>query len=51
MTDDERFSLVWSVMGANDLLPRDARIPEGTPHERRLHTRRASTGHPGAPDD
>ena len=32
MTDDERFSLLVSVMGANDLLPvRDARIPPEIP--------------------
>jgi beta-glucosidase len=32
MTDDERFSLLVSVMGANDMLPvRDARIPPGVP--------------------
>jgi beta-glucosidase len=32
MTDDERFSLLVSVMGANDMLTvRDDRIPEGTP--------------------
>ena len=31
MTDDERFSLLVSVMGTNDVvLERDARIPEGT---------------------
>ena len=32
MTDDERFSLLVSVMGANAVNPvRDSRIPEGTP--------------------
>ena len=32
MTDDERFSLVVGVMGANNVLPvRDPRIPEGVP--------------------
>ena len=32
LTDDERFSLLVSVMGAGDMWPvRDARIPEGTP--------------------
>jgi len=32
MTDDERFSLLVSVMGTNDVvLIRDERIPEGTP--------------------
>jgi beta-glucosidase len=32
MTDDERFSLLVSVMGKNDVIPvRDDRIPEGTP--------------------
>jgi beta-glucosidase len=32
MTDDERFSLLASVMGANPVAPvRDARIPEGVP--------------------
>jgi beta-glucosidase len=32
MTDDERFSLLASVMGANDMLPvRDARIPPDVP--------------------
>jgi beta-glucosidase len=33
MTDDERFSLVVSVMGENPVIPlaRDERIPEGTP--------------------
>jgi beta-glucosidase len=32
MTDDERFSLLVSVMGANDMLPvRDARIPPDIP--------------------
>jgi beta-glucosidase len=32
MTDDERFSLLVSVMGQNDVVvQRDARIPEGTP--------------------
>jgi beta-glucosidase len=32
LTDDERFALVVSVMGANDMLPfRDHRIPEGVP--------------------
>jgi beta-glucosidase len=32
MTDDERFSLLVSVMGANDLLPvRDERIPQDVP--------------------
>jgi beta-glucosidase len=32
MTDDERFSLLVSVMGTNPILPiRDKRIPEGTP--------------------
>ena len=31
MIDEERFSLVWSVMGANDMLPRDPRIPDGVP--------------------
>jgi beta-glucosidase len=42
MTDDERFSLLVSVMGANDLLPvRDARIPPEIP---------ASAGYvPGVP--
>jgi beta-glucosidase len=42
MTDDERFSLLVSVMGANDLLPvRDARIPPEVP---------ASAGYvPGVP--
>jgi beta-glucosidase len=42
MTDEERFSLLVSVMGANDLLPvRDARIPPDVP---------ASAGYvPGVP--
>src|SRR5262249_58741528 len=32
MTDDERFSLLVSVMGTNPVLPiRDPRIPEGVP--------------------
>ncbi len=32
MTDDERFSLLVSVMGTNQVVPvRDERIPEGTP--------------------
>jgi beta-glucosidase len=32
MTDEERFSLLISVMGANSMLPvRDKRIPEGVP--------------------
>jgi beta-glucosidase len=32
MTDDERFSLLVSAMGINELiLVRDERIPEGTP--------------------
>ena len=32
MTDDERFSLLVSVMGVNPIVPvRDERIPEGTP--------------------
>ena len=32
MTDDERFSLLVSVMGTNPVLPnRDERIPEGVP--------------------
>lgn len=32
MTDDERFSLLVSVMGAGDLWPvRDERIPADTP--------------------
>lgn len=32
MTDEERFSLIVSVMGANPFFPdRDARIPEGVP--------------------
>ncbi|MGH3578284.1 MAG: glycosyl hydrolase, partial [Mycobacterium sp.] len=32
MTDEERFSLLVSVMGANELLPvRDARIPPDIP--------------------
>src|SRR5262245_24074520 len=32
MTDDERFSLLVSVMGVNDVVTqRDERIPEGTP--------------------
>jgi beta-glucosidase len=32
MTDDERFSLLVSVMGTNPVLPvRDSRIPEGVP--------------------
>jgi len=32
MTDDERFSLLASVMGTNDVVTvRDERIPEGTP--------------------
>src|SRR5215468_6991296 len=32
MTDDERFSLLVSVMGTNPVLPvRDARIPDGIP--------------------
>lgn len=32
MTDDERFSLITSIMGANSINPvRDQRIPEGTP--------------------
>src|SRR5262245_44182949 len=32
MTDDERFSLLVSVMGTNDVVTeRDERIPEGTP--------------------
>ena len=32
MTDEERFSLIVSVMGANPFFPdRDARIPEGMP--------------------
>ncbi len=32
LTDDERFSLIVSVMGASDLLPvRDSRIPDGVP--------------------
>src|SRR5262245_1075203 len=32
MTDDERFSLLVSVMGVNDVVTvRDGRIPEGTP--------------------
>lgn len=32
MTDDERFSLLVSVMGASDFMPgRDPRIPEGVP--------------------
>lgn len=32
MTDDERFSLLISVMGANTLNPvRDTRLPEGVP--------------------
>ena len=30
MTDDERFSLLVSVMGTNDVIPvRDERIPDG----------------------
>ena len=43
MTDEERFSLIVSVMGENPVipLPRDERIPEGTP---------MSSGYaPGAP--
>ena len=32
LTDDERFSLIVSVMGASDMLPvRDPRIPDGVP--------------------
>ena len=32
MTDEERFSLLVSVMGTNDVVTaRDDRIPEGTP--------------------
>ncbi len=32
LTDDERFSLIVSVMGANEMLPvRDPRIPDGVP--------------------
>jgi beta-glucosidase len=32
MTDEERFSLLVSVMGSNPVLPvRDERIPEGVP--------------------
>jgi nitroreductase len=32
MTDDERFALIISIMGANDVLPvRDRGIPEGVP--------------------
>jgi len=32
MTDDERFSLLVSVMGVNDVITvRDERIPEGVP--------------------
>jgi hypothetical protein len=32
MTDDERFSLIVSVMGSNPVNPaRDDRIPDGTP--------------------
>ena len=32
MTDEERFSLLVSVMGTNEVITeRDARIPEGAP--------------------
>jgi beta-glucosidase len=31
MTDDERFSLLISVVGTNVVRERDARIPEGVP--------------------
>jgi beta-glucosidase len=31
MTDDERFAMIVSVMGANFAYPRDKRIPDGVP--------------------
>jgi hypothetical protein len=52
MTDDERFSMLISVMGTNIVNPvRDKRIPEGVPHERGLNARCDAPGGSGAADD
>ena len=52
MTDEERFSLLISVMGANSINPtRDPRIPDGTPDERRVRPRRGPPGGAAAADE
>ena len=51
MTDDERFSIITSVIGfvASIGIPRDPRILEGgCPHERRLRARRPEARHSDA---
>ena len=51
MTDDERFSLIVSLIGPVPSIgrsPRRAHSERGQEHERGLHARRAAARHPGA---
>jgi beta-glucosidase len=49
MTDDERFSLIISLLGPASLVPRDPRIPADVEEcERGLYVWRPAARHPGA---